>query len=389
MERISKRLGCALAALTLLLCAGCAGTASGTEGADAPAETARRAETPEELYARALEEDVLVVYTVSTRVTAVKESFEAAYPGLCVEVRDLRSPDLIDAVEKNHAEGLAACDVVLCNDNSGDFKERLVDTGVVVPYLPEDIAPHMKEGLSGGVLPFVYEAELLFYDGGGFDACPIDNLWALTEERWRGRVYMPNPLRSFSTYAFCGATFEHCGELEEAYRDYAGRELSVPEGSSAAAVFWERAAKNIVFTNSSDEVAEALGNGDAAFGVMVSSKLRLRGVGYALEPVWRLEPFAGCRTSCAAMLAADARNVNCAKLFLRFLLGEADGAGAGGEPFRTPGTWSARDDAADGTDVPLTEIDLIVPDQERLIARRQELERFWTEVLKENTAGRS
>lgn len=386
MERILKRLGCALAALTLLLCAGCAKAPAG-ERTDAPAEAAQGEETPEELYARALEEDVLIVYTVSTRITAVKEAFEAAYPGLCVEVRDLRSPDLIDAVEKNHAEGLSACDVVLCNDNSGDFKARLVDTGVVVPYLPADVAPHMKEELSGGVLPFVYEAELLFYDGGRFDACPIDNLWALTEERWRGRVYMPNPLRSFSTYAFCGATFDHCDELAEAYRSYAGEALPVPEGSNAAEVFWERASKNIVFTNSSDEVAEALGNGGADFGVMVSSKLRLRGVGYDLAPVWRLTPFAGCRTSNAAMLAADAKNVNCAKLFLRFLMGGADGRGAGSEPFRTPGTWSARDDAADGTDVPLDEIGLIVPEQEKLIARRAEMERFWTGILKENTAG--
>ncbi|MBQ9458573.1 MAG: substrate-binding domain-containing protein [Oscillospiraceae bacterium] len=385
MERVCKRLGCALAALTLLVCAGCA-SVPGAERTDAPADAARSAETPEALYERALQEDVLIVYTVSTRVTAVKEAFEAAYPGLCVEVRDLRSPDLVDAVEKNHREGLSACDVVLCNDNSGDFKARLVDTGVVVPYLPDDIAPHMKEPLSGGVLPFVYEAELLFYDGTRFDACPIGNLWALTEERWRGRIYMPNPLRSFSTYAFCGASFERSDELAKAYRDYAGEELPVPEGSNAAEEFWRRAAKNIVFTNSSDEVAEALGNGEADFGVMVSSKLRLRGVGYGLAPVWRLEPFSGCRTSCAAMLAADAKNVNCAKLFLRFLMGEADGKGAGCEPFRTPGTWSARDDVADGTDVPLSEVDLIVPNQERLIAQRAELERFWAEILKENTA---
>ena len=384
MERVRKVIGCALAALTLLLCAGCA------KAPAAPASPAGEAEsvweTPEELYAAALREDVLIVYTVSTRVTAVKEAFEAAYPGLCVEVRDLRSPDLVDAVEKNHREGLSACDVVLCNDNSGDFKARLVDTGIVVPYLPADLAAHWKEPASGGVLPFVYEAELLFYNGGRFESCPIDNLWALTEGRWRGRIYMPNPLRSFSTYAFCGATFDHCEELSEAYRAYAGTELSIPEGSNAAAVFWERLSGSLVFTNSSDEVAEALGNGNADFGVMVSSKLRLRGVGYALEPVWRLAPFSGCRTSYAAMLASDAKSPACARLFLRFLMGEADGRGEGCKPFCTPGTWSVRDDAADGTDVPLSEIDLIVPDQERLIAEKAELEAFWTEILKENTA---
>ncbi|MBE7008666.1 MAG: extracellular solute-binding protein [Ruminococcaceae bacterium] len=386
MEPIRKRIAALGAALTLL-CAGCTAATKAPEAPPAVDETAW--ETPEDLYAKALREDVLIVYTVSTRVTATKEAFEKAYPGLCVEVRDLRSPDLVDAVEKNHNEGLSACDVVLCNDNSGEFKARLVDTGIVVPYLPADLAAHWKEPASGGVLPFVYEAELLFYNGDRYDACPIDNLWALTEERWAGRVYMPNPLRSFSTYAFCGATFAHGDELAAAYRDYAGEALAVPEGSSAAEVFWERAARNIVFTNSSDEVVEALGNGSADFGVMVSSKLRLRGVGYALEPIWRLNPFAGCRTSFAAMLAADAKNVSCAKLFLRFLLGEADGTGDGYRPFCTAGTWSVRDDVPDGTETPLERIDLIVPDQDELIARRAEMERFWTETIRANATGQT
>ena len=378
MERLLKRLGLA-AALTLLLCAGCAKAPDAPVSPIAPpADT----ETPEALYERALQEDVLIVYAVSTRVTAVKEAFEAAYPGLCVEVRDLRSPDLVDAVEANHQKGLSDCDVVLCNDNSGDFQSRLVDTGIVVPYLPADLAVHWKESASGGVLPFVYEAELLFYNGDKYQSCPVDNLWALTEDRWRGRIYMPNPLRSFSTYAFCAATFAHLGELEAAYRDYAGAELPIPEGSSAAAVFWERMANNLVFTNSSDEVAEALGNGDADFGVMVSSKLRLRGVGYAVEPVWRLNPFAGCRTSYAAMLDANAKNINAAKLFLRFLMGEADGRGEGYKPFCAPGTWSVRDDVPDGTDVPLSQIDLIVPDQTLMVSQRAEMEQFWTEILK-------
>ena len=45
-----------------------------------------------ELYDKALEEGTIIVYTVSTRTVDVKESFEKEYPGLTVEVRDLRSP---------------------------------------------------------------------------------------------------------------------------------------------------------------------------------------------------------------------------------------------------------------------------------------------------------
>ena len=99
-----------------------------------------------------------MVYTVSTRATKTKEAFEAAYPGLCVEIRDLRSPDLVEEVEKNYYSGLSDCDVIICNDNSGEFKSRIADNGIAVSYLPSDIAAKMKEPESNPMGSFTYEA---------------------------------------------------------------------------------------------------------------------------------------------------------------------------------------------------------------------------------------
>ncbi|MCR5675790.1 MAG: extracellular solute-binding protein [Lachnospiraceae bacterium] len=342
-------------------------------------------ETPEALYRKALEEDVLIVYTVSTRVAPVKESFEKAYPGLSVEIRDLRSPNLIEEVEANDKNSVSSCDVVLCNDNSGDFKTRLVDTGIVVPYLPSDIAAHMKTGMTGEMVSFFNEAELLFYSSAKYEKCPIGNLWELTDPIYRGRVFMPNPLRSFSTWALCGASLDHADELREAYREYTGEDLAEDNGENAAEIFWRRLSENLVFTNSSDEVVEALSSGNADFGFCVSSKLRFRDIGYEIEPVWKLAPFTGCRTTYAVMMARNARNVHAAKLFIRYMLGETDGSGEGYKPFCTVGTWSARDDVPDGSPVPLDEIDLITPDQDRLIAGKKRIETFWTGIMKEST----
>ena len=119
MGRIFKKLTAVL--LTILLCTGCTKEAADM---DRWLETAAldAQESPQELYEKALKEDVLIVYTVSTRLAQTKESFEAAYPGLTVELRDVRSPSLIEAVEQNHEKGNRDCDVVLCNDNSGEFK---------------------------------------------------------------------------------------------------------------------------------------------------------------------------------------------------------------------------------------------------------------------------
>ena len=195
MEKIPGRIAALILAMALAL-GGC-GDAAGIEEETGNVITDNS--TPEELYERALKEDILVVYTVSTRVVDTKEAFEKAYPGLFVEVRDLRSPNLIEEVEKGNVSGTPVCDVVLCNDNSGEFKSRLVDTGIVVPFLPEDIGVHMEEAAADGMVSFLNEAEILFYSTKEYSECPIENIWELTEEKYKGRVYMPNPLRSFST----------------------------------------------------------------------------------------------------------------------------------------------------------------------------------------------
>ncbi|MBR4530061.1 MAG: extracellular solute-binding protein [Lachnospiraceae bacterium] len=379
MGRVSGRTF-ALICAGLLLLGGCGDAAADGAGSADPAWDTR---SEEELYEGALKEDVLVVYTVSTRAVETKESFEKEYPGLFVEVRDLRSPNLIDEIESGHANGQQVCDVVICNDNSGEFKSRLVDTGIVVPYLPADIADHMTGAFADGTVSFLNEAELLLYSTAIHDACPVGNIWELTEEKYRGRIYMPNPLRSFSTYTLCGTSLAHADELEEAYRAYAGEVLTTADGLSAAEVFWKRVSENIVFTNSSDEVAEALNDGTADLGWCVSSKLRLAEVGYRLAPVYRLDPFSGCRTSYAVMMSAGSRNKNAAALFIRYLLGgTAGGTGEGIRPFCTAGTWSVRDDIPDGNDVPLSGIDLIIPDQEMLIGQREAIVSFWMDILR-------
>ncbi len=381
MGRILKRIGSLIVAVLLL--AGC-GNGQKNDEWMAYADLGREF-NEEDLYAKALKEDILIVYTVSTRVAETKDSFEKKYPGLYVEVRDLRSPNLIEAVEENYKKGLSECDVVICNDNSGDFKARLVDTGIVVPYVPSDIKEHLKAGMSSETVSFVNEAEMLFYNSARFSECPIGNIWELTDSKYKGRIYLPNPLRSFSTYAFCGSTFDKETELKAVYEKSFGEPFPTEE-KSAAELFWRKVSENAVFTNSSDEVMEALGNGNADFGILVSSKLRFKSLGYNMEPVYRLTPFCGCRTSFSVMVGRNSKNINSAKLFVEWLMGGADGQGEGLKPFSTEGTWSARTDVPDANPVSLDDTDLLIPNQDRLIADKEKLQAFFTELIQKNTA---
>lgn len=341
-------------------------------------------ETAEELYEAALAENTLIVYTVSTRITTVKESFEKAYPGLSVEVRDLRSPNLVESVWLNYSTSGSNCDVVICNDNSGSFYSRLVKTGAVVPYLPSDIRSKMQPECVEDTITFLNEAELFFYNTERYAKCPISNVWELTDEKYLGKIYVPNPLRSFSTYALFGSILEQSDELAAAYVSLYGAQPVLNEGESVAELFLRELSKNVIYTNSSDEVYEAFGvnGGKADFGIMVSSKLRMQDYGYGFEPIYDLVPFCGCKTSFAVMMASGSENVNTGKLFIRYLLGESDGQGEGYKPFLTKGTWPTRCDVESNNTIEMSQINLLNPDQKELSAKSTQIEAFFETIIK-------
>lgn len=340
-------------------------------------------ETPDELYAKALQEEILTIYTISTRITSTKTSFEKQYPGLRVQVVDVRSTEMIEMLINNYERGDYACDVVICNDNNGEFFEKILQQQIAFPYFPYDIVPMLKENHTENELVFLDELQMFYYNSKVFAQCPIENIWQLCEPQYQGKIYMPSPLRSFSTYGFCAMSLTQSEALAQAYYDYCGNALVIPADKTAAEIFWEALAPNIHFTNSSDEVAEAVGNTDdtAFFGLMISSKERLKTVGYHMEPIYRLAPFAASSASTSITIAAGAQNINTAKLFVRWLLGETDGTGEGYTPYQTPGTWSPRTDVPDGSDVPLEDVDLIWLDKRYMQQNRSSINEFLSEIL--------
>lgn len=341
-------------------------------------------ESKDELYEAALSEDTLVLYSVSTRAFDVKESFEKEYPGLTVEITDVRGDDLVNQLLHNYEERNYQCDLVICSDNDGSLYNQLIKPGIIYPYIPKDIAPKMKPGHAEGELDFLGETMMLFYNGDLYKEAPIDNIWELTDGKYKGKIMMSNPLRSFTSYALSAMLIKESDKVEEAYKLYKGEGLRIPEGKTAGEVLLEQLAQNIVFTNSSDEVAKAVGNSGKdgmSIGLMISSKLRLQDIGYQLEPIYQLEPFAAVYTPNCIMVAGGAKNINTAKLFVRYILGETDGKGEGILPYSTKGTWSTRVDVADGNDVPLSKMDVISLDRDYIHSNREKLKPFFESLI--------
>ncbi len=92
------------------------------------------------------------------------------------------------------------------------------------------------------------------------DKCPIDNIWALTTEEWKGRIAIPDPLLRNETMFWFNQIAEHDDEaMRKAYEEFFGEPLKTDE-ASATAEWVKRFAKNRPSVTRSDtEVGPIIG----------------------------------------------------------------------------------------------------------------------------------
>jgi iron(III) transport system substrate-binding protein len=342
-------------------------------------------ETPEQLYAAALNEDTLVVYSTSTRMLDVAASFQKQYPGLTVRVVDIREDEMYIKLQEDFDEGTVTCDVVCSADGRGVMVNEFIPGGVVYKYTPFDIADKMIGTGEDALLMLVSEASMLYYNDQYYDAPPVTNWWELTEEAWRGKVAMPNPARSLTTMAVFGTFIKESDAMAAAYESLYGKALVLQDGESAGEAFVRMLVENdAMVVNSSDEVADTVGapgTASWAVGIMVSSKMRLRSIGYNLHYCDPMEPFDGVATPVNIMMAGGAKNVNAAKLFIRWVLGEADGKGDGYKPYLQSGAWSMRSDVSSETPIQQEGLELIYIDREYIYDHKDEIAALWERLM--------
>ena len=374
--------------LLAALFAGCAADVVQTQDPLAQwLETANieKAETAEELYAAALNEDMLVIYSTSTRILDVARSFETQYPGLRVRVEHLREGELYDTLLSNYADGVFVCDLILSPDGRGIMANEFLPKNIAVKYVPHDIRDKLLPGNDNDKLMFTGEASVFSYNQAYYSEPPFENIWELTDEKWRGMVYMPNPSRSITPLALFTMFIKHSDEMERAFEDLYGYRLDLAHGENAGREFVRRLMNNdAVIVNSSDEVMDivgAPGSFSPYIGIIVSSKTRLREIGYQMANHYEAKPFCGVYTPNSIMIAGGSPNINSAKLFIRWLLGETDGQGEGYEPYLLSGAWSVRSDVPDETGLRSSDLNLLPLDNAFMYENHEAFLSFFEELL--------
>ena len=335
----------------------------------------------DELYQAAKEEDVLKVYTVSSRLFDVAESFQKQYPELLVEVIYDRAEEIKEKIVQNAEKKGADCDLIFITNGDGSLTEELIPNGLVYKYIPYDMKNHMREGSSEEYLSVLLEVSLLTFNDQYYDEPPIRNWWELTEEKWRGKVYITDPSRSMISYTMFAMFVKHTKEMEEYYEEYFGKKFESESGESAGETFIRLLIENdIQVVNDSDDVASAIaapGSESSAVGILNASKLRLREQGYPMQVCYELNPFAGVINPANIMVVGGTKNVNTAKLFVRWILGEVDGAGDGYKPFLQEGAWPSRVDVTGDASRKLEDIKAIYTDEKFAYEYREKFLDFW------------
>ncbi len=344
-------------------------------------------ESDEELYELAKKEGEVTIYSISSRTPKVIEAFNAKYPGVTAKSFDLATNELLEKVTREHEAGQHVADVIHTKDEDGSLYNEYVKQGILYNYRPFDILSHIDEEYTKTQTPLYIELTQLFYnEEANPDGPPVTNIWEITEEKWKGRIVMQNPLDNLSwgswIAGFC--TGDVPEQLEKAYKDLYKKDLEISsECANAGYEFLKRLHENDpVYASSSDEVAESVGTKgqtNPPIGFCASSKLRKNEDNdWCLAPI-NLVPTTGIPNINTLYIVEGSEHTAAAKLLIRFMMGGVDGDLSGYEPFNTLGGWPVRDDIEPaGGSTPFEELNVSSFNPEELYLIVNDVRDFWT-----------
>ncbi|MEO1987251.1 MAG: ABC transporter substrate-binding protein [Martelella sp.] len=311
----------------------------------------------EELLPLAQEEGTVTVYSFTSRIAKVEAAFEARYPGIDLIGYDANSTEQIARLRAESAAGLASADVVYISDAPVVLTE-LFETGLIEPYVPPRVADRLPAEFKAPLLAQRLSTKVLMYnEEANPDGAPVDNLWDLTREEWKGRVLMVDPLQRGDYLDLMTEFVLRSDEMAQAYQAEFGEPITLDSGIENAGMQFisDLFANDLVLLPSTDAVNAAIGTlGQESPPIGFTSYSDRRDnedEGWALQVANEVQPSNGIIFPALLALAADAQHPAAARLVIDFLMGDdTETGGAGFAPFYVPGDYATRTDIASHPD---------------------------------------
>ncbi len=339
------------------------------------------------LYEAAKAEGEVNVYSYSSRITKVAESFEKQYPGIKVNGYDIDSAEIITKVVAEQNAGNYEADMIFLKDGP-TVRNVLSKRGMVYKYVPSTMMDKVPQKYREPFLVHHTSTQVIIYNDDKYDKPPVSSYWDLTKEEWKGRVLMPDPQKLSEYIEILSTVVQHSDEMAADYKKVFGKELELSPGIENAGYEWiYRLIKNdLVIMGSTNDVAKAVGLSDLKnppVGITSTSRVRDKEKDPNLKFTFieDVSPMMGFSTNVIMAVVNKAKHPNASKLLINHMMGD-EKAGAGYKPYNTVGNFSVRTDHPPVKGMkPLSELDLWEADSDFVWNEGQKILEFWISNL--------
>lgn len=323
---MTRRLGAALIAICLPLSAcGNSGGTGAEVGPESPEIGIPDAEySLEKLIEAAKQEPALTVTDATGRIVDMAEAFGQEY-GLEITGTKLAVKDQQEVLLREFQAGNVQTDVYSMGDVPTAMAQLLPE-GAVVSWMPPDLKDAVPQEYQSPLVVHILNPLVWAYNTEKYgDTCPVDNMWALTDAAWSGKVAIEDPLLLPELdFWFNQMETHYDSELAAAYEEYFGKPLETTENSATAAWVKALAANQPIIGKTDTETSEAVGapgQSDPPIGHMSTGKFRENEAsGFKLGLCSGMKPWIGYFSPKTALIASGTDSPNMAKLFVRWML---------------------------------------------------------------------
>ena len=262
------------------------------------------------------------VYSSTGKIVGMAEDFTAKYGVEATGIK-VSTDSQVELVIREAEAGNVRGDVILLGDVPSGVLE-LLPRGFVESWVPPDLAEKIPERFQDPLV-VVNSAAVWAYNTELHDACPVDNIWALTEPEWRGQVAIQDPLGRAELLDWFNQMEAHGDELiADAYQARYGKPLETDEESAVAAWVAALAANAPLLSDSDQAISDAVGTpgqSTSFMGLISSAKFRDNAErDYKLGLCGDMAPVIGYSTPTLAVIASNTKSPNAAKLFIHYVM---------------------------------------------------------------------
>lgn len=276
----------------------------------------------EKLIEAAKTEPPLNIVDSTGKIVDMAEAFAAKY-GLQATGTKAKASAQLETIILEVQSGNVQTDVSFIADVPAAMGQLLPE-GLAESWLPPDLADDI-DPIGRDPLLIVSSPNIFAYNTAIYDACPITNLWQLTEPEWKGKVAMQDPLGKASYTDWFNQMRSHADDkIAAAYEKQYGKKLETTHGSAAEAFVAALAANGPLLTDSDSAAAEAVaapGQTEKFVGLVSAAKFRdNEGQGMTLGLCHGIDPIIGFTNSSVGLIVKGTKAPNAARLFIHYAM---------------------------------------------------------------------